>query len=404
MKKKILTTLVVVIVTFAMVACGIGSNRELSNDYIIIHQHRGLEVPEIDLLEVTDDDVENMIQAKLMEHIEHRNITDRPSREGDFVTIDFEGRVDGVVIQELSAVGYQLHLGSGVFHNYEGLEEQIQGRNVNENFDVVVQLSEDYSMWAHGMERLDGAAVVFNITLHSISETIFPELTDEWVQANSEESTTVEEYRVEIRNMLEERQGIVNVVMLQQRVFDALMEHVEVIQIPQELLDREIAMQEELYRNIAASQGLEFEDYLQVMWGMDEAMFLDTIADLAEASVVKHLVVELILEGENIQLSEEEIYLRVEQIALMGGFVSAGEYIEAFGEEAVRFMIKQLRVAEFLIEHVQFVEREEEDFDWDAMPEDWPEDWGNPEDWDDLDDWEDWEDWGDPEDWDDPEE
>ena len=401
MKKRILTTVVVTIVALAMMACGIGSNRELSNDYIIIHQHRGLEVPEMDLPEVTEYDVENMIQAKLMEHIEHRNVTDRPSREGDFVTIDFEGRAEGVVIQELSAVGFQLHLGAGAFFNYEGLEEQIVGRNVGENFDVVVQLSEDYSMWAHGMERLDGAVIVFNVTLHSISETIFQELTDEWVQANSEESTTVEEYRVEIRNMLEERNSINIVVTLQQRVFDALMEHVEVIQIPQELIDREIAMQVELYRNIAATQGLEFEDYLQAMWRMDEAMFIETIADLAEDSVVKQLVVELILESENLQLSEEEIYLRVEQIALMGGYDSAEEYIEAFGEEAVRFMINQLRVAEFLIEHVQFVEREEDDFDWDAIPEDWPEEWGNPEDWDDLDDWEDW---GDPEDWDDSEE
>ena len=390
MKKRILTTIVVAIVALAIVACGIGSDRELSNDYIIIHQYKGLEIPEMNLNEVTDDDVESWIQQELMEQIEHRVVTERATRNGDHVTIDFAGTVNGVLIREISSEGFQFHLGSGFFDYYEGFEEQMEGRVTGENFEFSVQLPNDFGDRAHGMDHLNGELAVFNVTVHSITEMVFPQLTNEWVQANSRGgSTTVEEYRAEVREHLEESNHISNVSMLQERVFEALMEHVEVLQIPQEMIDREVAMQEEVYRNIAAAEGLEFEEYLRFAWQMDLMMFREVMAELSEESIIRQLVTELIMEEENLQLSEEEMIQRVEQIAFMSGMDSAREYLELFGEEAVHIMINQLRVAEFLIEHGQFVESEEEEFDWEDL-DDWPEDLGPPEDWEDWDDWEEW--------------
>ena len=390
MKKRILTTIVVTIVALAMVACGMGSDRELSNDYIIIHQYKGLEIPEMNLNEVTDDDVENWIQQELMVQIEHRVVTERATRNGDHVTIDFAGSVNGVPVGEISSEGFQFHLGSGFFDKYEGFEEQIVGRVSGESFEFSVQLPNDFGDQAHGMEHLNGEIVVFNVTVHTITEMVFPQLTDEWVQANSRRgSTTAEEYRAEIREQLEENNHIANVSVLQQRVFEALMEHVEVLQIPQEMMDSEVAMQEEIYRNMAAAEGLEFEEFLQFVLGMDLMMFRDRAIELSEESVIRQLAIELIMEEENLQLSEEEMTQRIEQIALMSGIGSAREYIELFGEDVVHLMMNQLQVAEFLIEHAQFVESDEEEFDWEEL-ENWPEDLGPPEEWDDWDDWEEW--------------
>ena len=391
MKKRILTTMVVAIVALAMVACGIGSDRELSNDYIIIHKYKGLEIPEMNLNnEVTDDDVEGWIQHSLNEQIEHRTVTERGTRNGDHVIIDFVGSVDGAPVRELSSEDFQLHLGFGFLHHYEGFEEQLEGRVVGERFEFSVQLPEDFGNIAHGMDHLNGAEVVFNVTVHSITEMIAPQLTDEWVQANSRKgSTTVEEYRAEIREQLEESNRIENVSMLQGRVFEALMEHVEVLYIPQELMDREVAMQEEMYRNMAMAGGVEFEDFLLYAMGMDLTMFREIFAEYAKESVPRQLAIELIMEEENLQLSEEEMNQRIEQMAFMNGYDSAREYIELFGEEETHLMINQLLVAEFLIEHAQFVESDEEEFIWEDL-DDWPEDLGPPEEWDDMDDWEEW--------------
>ena len=390
MKKRFLTTMVVIIVTLGLVACNIGSDRVLANDYIIIHQYKGLEIPEMNLNEVTDDDVENWIQQKLMEQIEHRVVTERATRNGDHIIIDFVGSVDGTPVSELSADGFPLHLGSGFLYYYEGFEEQVEGRATGERFEFSVQLPNDFGNRAHGMEHLNGAEVIFNVTVQSITEMVFPQLTNEWVQANSREgSTTVEEYRGEIREQLEESNHIGNLSMLQERVFEALLEHVEVLQIPQELVDREVAMQEELYRNIAEAEGIVFEDYLQFALQMDLMMFREVMAELSEESVTRQLAIELIMEEENLQLPEEEMTRRIEQLAFVSGVDSAREYLELFGEDVVHLMINQLLVAEFLIEHGEFVESDEEEFDWEEL-DGWPEDLGPPEDWDDWDDWEEW--------------
>jgi trigger factor len=388
MKKRILTAILIGILILSMTGCAI--NRELSNDYIIIHQYRGLEVVRIDgaELEVTEDDVESRIQTELMQGVEHRDITERPARDGDLVVIDFTGSIDGQLFEGGSLEDHSLHLGTGAFigpyGDYRGFEEQIVGRHVGDNFDIEVQFPHDYSAFAHGAEHLDGAVATFNITLHSITESIFPELTDEWVQANSEESATVDEFREEVRNRLEEDRNLIATFNHEQEVFIALMDHVEIIQIPQEIMDREIEMLVEMYRNMAEMEGLEFEVFLQLSMGIpDEAMFIELVAENAEESVAVQLAIDLIMESENLQLSEKEIHQRIEQIATLGG-MSAEEYVTMVGEEMIRSMINRIRVVEFLMEHAEFVEREESDIE--APSEEWSEEW--PEEWEDLEYWE----------------
>ena len=67
--------------------------------------------------------------------------------------------------------------GSGAY--IDGFEEQIVGHTPGETFDVNVTFPEDY-----GNADVAGKDAVFSTTLNYISETVLPELTDEWVQAN----------------------------------------------------------------------------------------------------------------------------------------------------------------------------------------------------------------------------
>ena len=370
MKKRIIATIIATVVALSMVACGANADRELSNDYIIIHQYRGLEVTKAYVPEITDDDVESAIQRELMQGVIHQDITNRPARIGDLVTIDFAGSIDGVFFDGGTAQGTQLHLGAGAFigayGNYDGFEEQIVGHNVGDSFDITVQFPHDYSMFAHGAEHLDGAVAVFNITLHAIIETIIPELTDEWVQENSRGSTTVAEYREEIREQMEDSNRMGVLFRQQHEVFMALMDHVEIIEIPQWAIDNEVEIQESLYRNMAAAEGIEYEVFLQQVLGVDVEMFREQILTFAKETASLQLAIELIMERNNLALSDEEMYNRIVELAILSGHNSAQEYIEWLGEEIIHATVIQLRVAEFLIEHAVLVEGD--DFDGDAVP------------------------------------
>jgi trigger factor len=371
MKKRILTTIIAAVLGLSMVACGVGGlggPRELSNDYIIIHQYRGLEVTKVEVPEITDEDVENRIQMELGQRVVHNDITDRPARIGDRVTIDFAGSVDGELFDGGSAQGTHLHLGSGAFigpyGNYDGFEEQIVGYNVGDNYDITIQFPSVY----HAPD-LAGLVAVFNITIHAITETVMPELTDEWVQENSRGSTTVAEYREEIRDLMYDGNRLGILFRQQHEVFTVLMDHVEVIEIPQWAIDEEVEMQMDLYRNIAAAEGMEFEELLHQMMGMDEEMFREQIIVFATDTATMQIAIDLIVESNNLALSEDEMYERIEELAILSDMESAQAYMDRFGEEIVRATIMHLRVAEFLIEHAQLVD--EADIDLDMIPEDW---------------------------------
>jgi trigger factor len=356
MRRRILTIMIATVAALSMVACTADGDRVLSNDYIIIHKHQGLEVTEIEQQEITEDEVEHMIQMELMQRVIHNDITDRPARVGDMVTIDFAGSVDGVFFPGGSAEGSQLHLGSGAFigpyGDYGGFEEQIVGHRVGDEFDIVVQFPEDY----HAPD-LAGDVATFNITLHGITETIIPELTDEWVSENSRESATIAEYREEIEKQIADSRRMEILFRQQHEVFAALMEHVEVIEIPTWAIEEEVAMQESIYRNMATSQGIEFDVFLQQVLGVDEEMFREQVMSFAEETATMQLAIDLIKEENNISLSDEEMTRRIKELALLSGMDSAEDYLDRFGSDVVHATIIQLRVAEFLIEHAEFVER-----------------------------------------------
>ena len=184
MKKKIIAALVGICTVVVMTGCG---NKGISNDKITIKQYKGLEVEKVDPVEVTDTDVEDSINSTLQTKSTQNDITDRPAQEGDVVTIDYEGKKDGVAFDGGTAQDQQLELGSGSF--IDGFEDGIVGHNIGETFDLNLTFPEDYKS-----EDLAGQAVVFTVTLDKISEVIVPELTDELVAELSESAKTIEDY------------------------------------------------------------------------------------------------------------------------------------------------------------------------------------------------------------------
>ena len=88
-----------VIVMSAAAVAGLlaGCSGELSNEYVTVTQYKGLEVPQATYSaeEVTDEQVDQMIQSTLSAYAEREEVTDRAAQEGDIVNIDYTGYLDG---------------------------------------------------------------------------------------------------------------------------------------------------------------------------------------------------------------------------------------------------------------------------------------------------------------------
>lgn len=112
MKKRIVSMMLAAMVALSVVGCG---SKTLSNDYVTVKQYKGLEVAQVEKVEVTDEQVEQSVQANLNAAAEKEPIKDRAAEKGDWVNIDYTGYIDDVAFEGGTATGSDLELGSGSF-------------------------------------------------------------------------------------------------------------------------------------------------------------------------------------------------------------------------------------------------------------------------------------------------
>ena len=110
MKKKLIAVIAGVFLMGSLTGC----SSQLSNEYITMKQYKGLEVPQVEATELTDDQVTNYVNYFLQADATRTEVTDRAAQTGDTVNIDYVGKVDGVEFQGGSAQGTDLELGLSV--------------------------------------------------------------------------------------------------------------------------------------------------------------------------------------------------------------------------------------------------------------------------------------------------
>ena len=323
---------------------------ELFNEYIRIYQVTGLAITHIEIEPITDEQVDAFINGQLWENPTRREITDRLTEEGDQVEFDFLGSVDGVPFDGGAAEGHLLVLGSGGFigayGDYQGFEEQLIGQEPGTTFDIEVQFPTDYFA-----PDLAGVVAVFEINLHAIIIFEAAELTDSWVQENSESSRTVAEYREEIREMLDEQNRTMMIDQQQGEALEALFDNVDLISFPTGVVENEFAEIIDHYQELADMNGMELAEFVGWQYGMDEEEFYIAATELAETIIHRRLVIDLVMEAKGLELTDIEHAVRVGELSRMVGFDSVDEFVALFGEEEIDEALRQIIVAEFLVEH-----------------------------------------------------
>lgn len=353
MKKKWIALIVSCTLALSLGGCG----SSVSDDYITIKKYKKLEIPKLEQTEVTDTDVENTINSYLAMSQERKAVTGRAAQDGDTVDIDYTGTINGQEFSGGSAVGTSLVLGSGQFlgaeGDYQGFEEQIVGHSVGENFDIMVKFPADY----RNTDVADQPAN-FNITLNGIYEMITPELTDEWVKENSEESGTVEEYKKEVRRTMEENNELQITSILQNAALTAMLDETEVKELPEAQVKAEYQTTEDNYKKIAEGYGLEFEEFLSTYMNKTVEDFEKETQESAEMIVKANLACSLLAKKEKLEPSKSEYEKLIKEYAEQAG---SGDDVEAFkervGEDLLKKAILQRKVADYLVEKSVQVEQ-----------------------------------------------
>ena len=255
--------------------------------------------------EVTDADVNSQVEILRQRNARLVSVDDRAAQLGDEANINFEGFIDGVAFEGGKGENFPLRLGSGQF--IPGFEDQVVGKNINEEFDITVTFPENYQM-----EEYAGKEAVFKCKLNGITVEELPEVDDEFIQ-DSTEFETLDAYKEDARKNLENNAVREADIAFDNAIMDALIAKVDT-PIPNCMYEHRI---DELVRNfeqVLSQQGMSIELYLQYT-GMDMNDFRETNRNRAESEVKLRLALEKIADLENIQISDDEINESLKPIA-----------------------------------------------------------------------------------------
>ena len=299
--------------------------------------------------EVSEEEIDKDLKNKQEQNAREIAVEDRASENGDVVTIDFEGFTDGVAFDGGKGEDYDLELGSGSF--IPGFEEQCEGHNVGDEFDVNVTFPEEYA------ENLAGKDAVFKIKLKGIKTKQLPELDDEFVKDVSE-FDTMEELREDIRKTLTEQKERSAKSAFENALYDKLADLVTA-EIPECMIDNTVDNMISEFRYNVESQGIPFDNYLKML-GMEEENVKAMYRPRAEKEVRTDLALEKIAALEGLEASAEEIEEQYAKTAERYG-VEADYVKKVIDEEGVRKDILTRKASELVIAAAVAEEPEEKD-------------------------------------------
>lgn len=318
-------------------------------------EYKGIEVEKQDVT-VTDEEVDAEIKKAQKENGRKVDVTDRAAQLEDEVKIDFEGFVDAEAFEGGKGKDYSLKLGSHSF--IDTFEDQIVGKNIGDEFDVNVTFPEDYQA-----ENLKGKPAVFKVKLNKITETVLPELNDEFASDVSA-FDTFEEYKLDTRKTLELRKKDAAERAKEAAVINKLVEVTE-IDIPEPMIELQQERILDDFDQRLRYQGVTLEQYLK-MAKIEKSAMMEQVKPEAVQRIKSALIIEAVAKAEGVDATDEEVEAEVKKVADQYQ-LEIDKFKELAGEkevEAIKEQVKNQKAVKILAENakeVEAVKKEEAD-------------------------------------------
>ena len=220
--------------------------------------------------------------------------------DGDRVTIDFEGKIDGVPFEGGKAEGFQFILGEG--RMLEAFEKAVRGMKTGESKTFPLQFPEDYQ----GKE-VAGKEADFLVTLKKVEAQHLPEVDEAFAQSLGIQEPTVEGLRADVRKNLEREVKFRVAARNKSAVMDALLKAAE-LDLPKALVQNEIDRMVAAARADLKQRGIKDADNAPIP--------AEVFQEQAERRVRLGLVVAELVRANQLHAKGEQISGHIEELAL----------------------------------------------------------------------------------------
>ncbi len=219
--------------------------------------------------------------------------------EGDRVTIDFEGKIDGVPFEGGKAEGFQFVIGEGQM--LEQFEKAVRGMKTGESKTFPLQFPEDYQG-----KDVAGKEADFMVTLSKIEAQHLPEVDEALAKSLGIQDGTVEALRADIKKNLEREVKFRVLARNKAAAMEAVAQSAE-LDLPVALVNGEVARMIESARADLKKRGVKDAEKAPI----PEEIFRPQ----AERRVRLGLVVAELVRAHNLQAKPEQLQAHIEEMA-----------------------------------------------------------------------------------------
>ena len=265
-------------------------------------------VPEVEVSEVSDEEVEEEIKKIAEAQAETKVSRKKILKEGLIGVIDFTGYIDGEKMENGSAQSYPLEIGSNSF--IPGFEEQLVGMKVGESKRIKVTFPEDY-----GAKEIAGKEAEFDVTLQEIQEKVPAEINDDLAKRYmAKEDATLDELREMVKTSIEERKKAEAFAPKKEEILECLVKKYE-IDLPESVVEKEVEiMINSEAQNMSPAELKELQQNPEKVKELKEKLLPE-----AKDRVKLTFIIDAIAKKEGVDVSDQELTQILYYEAIMQG-------------------------------------------------------------------------------------
>ncbi len=291
---------------------------------------------------VQPEDVERTLEIMRKQRTAWKPV-ERPGQVGDRLSIDFEGRLDGVPFEGGQAQGFSLVLGGDVL--IDGFEQGLVGARAGEERTLNLDFPADYRN-----QQLAGKTAEFLVKVNRVEEPVLPEVDADFARQFGITDGSTDNLRAEVRANLEQEMEERVHAAVRDQVFKAIME-LNRFEIPKALQDAEVERLVQQRRATLQSQGIPLEKA-----PVDPILFLDE----ARQRVALGLILAEIVKQRGLKVAPERVRARIEKLA--ASYESPQEFIQWHYSQPERLaqvesVVLEEQAVELLLQGAQVVDK-----------------------------------------------
>ena len=222
-----------------------------------------------------------------------------PAVVGDRVTIDFEGKIDGVSFNGGAAEGFQFLIGEGQM--LEQFDAAVRGMKTGESKTFPLQFPDDYQG-----KDVAGKEADFLVTLKKIEQQQLPEVNEAFAKALGIKEGTVEGLRADVKRNLEREVKFRVAARNKASVMDALVKIAE-LDVPVALVNGEVERMTEGARADLKKRGVKDAETAPIP--------VEVFQPQAERRVRLGLVVGELVRANSLQAKPEQLQSHIEEMS-----------------------------------------------------------------------------------------